>query len=185
MTRLLVEASAGDRQALDRLIPVVYGELRRLAHGYLQNERAGHTLQTTALVHEAYLRLVDQKHLQWQNRTHFFAIAARIMREILTEHARSRGRAKRGGGAVKFSLDEAPVLSDRRAAELVALDDALRSLETIAPRKSRVVELRFFGGLTNEEVAEVLEISPRTVRREWNLAQAWLYREMNREEAPR
>ena len=183
LTQLLIDCSAGSQDAFDQLFPVVYEELRRLAHRYMSRERQGHTLQTTAVVHEAYLRLIDQKHVQWQNRAHFFAIAARMMRRILITHAQSHAYAKRGGGAIKVSLDEAAILSQERAGELVALDEALNNLAAIDPRRSQVVELRFFGGLSNEEIAEVLKISPNTVTRDWNVAKAWLYREMSKEQA--
>lgn len=184
ISQLLTDASKGDKNALDSLMPFVYGELRRLARYYMHQERADHTLQTTALVNEAYIRLIGQQEPGWQSRAHFFAIAARVMRQVLIDHARSRIREKRGGRAMKLSLEHAATLSDERAAEYVALDDALKGLEAIDPRKSRVVELRFFGGLSEEESAEVLGVSSRTVRRDWNLAQAWLYREMNRMEVP-
>jgi RNA polymerase sigma-70 factor (ECF subfamily) len=182
ITRLLIDWSNGSQDALEDLFPLVYEELRRLAHRYMNRERPGHTLQTTAVVHEAYLRLIDQKHVQWQNRAHFFAIAAQMMRRILITYAQSYGYAKRGGGALKVSLDEAAILSQARAGELIALDEALQSLAIIDVRRSQVVELRFFGGLNNEEVAEVLKISPNTVMRDWNVAKAWLYREMNKEQ---
>jgi len=149
----------------------------------MSRERPGHSLQTTAVVHEAYLRLIDQKHVQWQNRAHFFAIAAEMMRRILITHAQSHAYAKRGGGTVNVSLDEAAILSSERASELIALDEALTSLTAIDSRRSQVVELRFFGGLSNEEIAEVLKISRNTVTRDWNVAKAWLYREMSREQA--
>src|ERR1700687_3562247 len=178
ITQLLIAGSNGSQDALEQLFPLVYEELRRLAHRYMSRERPGHTLQTTAVVHEAYLRLIDQKHVQWQNRAHFFAIAAQMMRRILITHAQSHAYAKRGGGAVKVSLDEAAIMSKERAGELIALDEALKSLTAIDPRRSQVVELRFFGGLSNEEIAEVLRISPNTVTRDWNVAKAWLYREM-------
>ena len=183
LTQLLIDWSNGSQDALEQLYPLVYEELRRLAHRYMSRERPGHTLQTTAVVHEAYLRLIDQKHVQWQNRAHFFAIAARMMRRILITHAQSHAYAKRGGGTLKVSLDEAAVLSQERAGELLALDDALGSLTALDPRRSQVVELRFFGGLSNEEIAEVLKISPNTVTRDWNVAKAWLYREMSKEQA--
>ena len=179
ITRLLLAWSDGDRAALERLMPLVERELHRIARRYMRREDPGHTLQTTAVVNEAYLKLIDQRSVRWQNRAHFFAIAAQMMRRILIDHARTQTRAKRGGGAPTLSLDEAAVLSDERAADLVALDDALTSLAAVDPRKSRVVELRFFGGLTEEEIAEVLGVAPRTVERDWNLAQAWLYREMS------
>jgi RNA polymerase sigma-70 factor (ECF subfamily) len=183
VTQLLIDCSNGNRDASDQLFPLVYEELRRLAHRYMSRERPGHTLQTTAVVHEAYLRLIDQKHVQWQNRAHFFAIAAQMMRRILITHAQSSAYAKRGGGALKVSLDEAAILSKERAGELLALDEALTSLTAIDPRRSQVVELRFFGGLSNEEIAEVLKISTNTVTRDWNVAKAWLYREMSKEQA--
>jgi RNA polymerase sigma-70 factor, ECF subfamily len=182
ITQLLIDWSNGSQNALERLFPLVYEELRRLAHRYMSKERPGHTLQTTAVVHEAYLRLIDQKHVQWQNRAHFFAIAAQMMRRILITHAQSHAYAKRGGGVLKVSLDEAAILSRERAGELVALDEALNNLTAIDPRRSQVVELRFFGGLSNEEIAAVLKISPNTVTRDWNVAKAWLYREMSKEQ---
>ena|SRR5438128_10145949 len=176
VTQLLLDWSNGDQSALDHLMPLVYEELHRLAHHYMRREPAGHTLQTSALVNEAYLRLIRQRDVQWQNRAQFFAIAARLMRRILVDHARTQKYAKRGGGALKVSLDQAAVVSQERAAELVALDDALQSLALIDPRRSNVVELRYFGGLSVEETAEVLRISPKTVRRDWNMAKAWLHR---------
>lgn len=182
VTQLLIDCSDGNQDAFNQLFPLVYEELRRLAHRYMTQERRGHTLQTTAVVHEAYLRLIDQKHVQWQNRAHFFAIASQMMRRILITHAQSHAYAKRGGGALKVSLDEAAVLSPERATELIALDEALKSLTAIDPRRSQVVELRFFGGLDNEEIAEVLKISPNTVMRDWKVAKAWLYREMSKEQ---
>jgi RNA polymerase sigma factor (TIGR02999 family) len=184
VTELLIAWSNRNHSAIEEeLFPLVYEELRRLAHRYMSRERPGHSLQTTAVVHEAYLRLIDQKHVQWQNRAHFFAIAAEMMRRILITHAQSHAYAKRGGGTVNVSLDEAAILSRERASELIALDEALTSLTAIDARRSRVVELRFFGGLSNEEIAEVLKISPNTVTRDWNVAKAWLYREMSREQA--
>ena len=182
VTQLLIDWGNGSQDALEQLFPLVYEELRRLAHRYMRRERSGHTLQTTAVVHEAYLRLVDQKHVQWQNRAHFFAIAAQMIRRILITHAQSHAYGKRGGGTLKVSLDEAAILSKERAGELIALDDALASLTAIDPRRSQVVELRFFGGLSNEEIAEVLRVSPNTVIRDWNVAKAWLYREMSKEQ---
>lgn len=182
VTQLLIACSDGNPDAFNQLFPLVYEELRRLAHHYMTQERPGHTLQTTAVVHEAYLRLIDQKHVQWHNRAHFFAIASQMMRRILITHAQSHAYAKRGGGALKVSLDEAAILSPERATELIALDEALTSLTAIDSRRSQVVELRFFGGLDNEEIAEVLKISPNTVTRDWNVAKAWLYREMNKEQ---
>lgn len=176
VTSLLTAWSDGDQTALDRLTPLVYGELRKLAHRYMSRERPGHMLQTTALVNEAYLRLVDQKDVNWQNRAHFFAVAAQVMRHILIDHARSQTRRKRGGEAQLLSLDEAAVMSQERAAELLALDEALDELARIDPRRSRVVELRYFGGLSIEETAEVLKVQPTTVSRDWRWAKAWLYR---------
>jgi RNA polymerase sigma-70 factor (ECF subfamily) len=176
VTQLLIDWGNGDRTALDKLVPVVYQELRRLAAYYMRRERPGHTLQTSALVNEAYMRLVDYRNMRWQSRAHFFAVAAQAMRRILVEHARKRHFAKRGGNALKVSLDEAAIVSQDQAAELVALDDALSSLEALDSRKSRIVELRYIGGLSIEETAEVLEISPATVQREWRAAKAWLYR---------
>lgn len=182
--RLLAEWNDGDRSALDRLLPFVERELHQLAHRYLSRERAGHTLQTTALVNEAYLRLVGQRRTSWQNRAHFFAIAAQIMRRILINHARDRAAEKRGGGARQVSLDEAAVLTDERADELLALDEALDSLAKLDERKGRVVELRYYGGLSVEETAEALGIHPNTVTREWNQAKAFLHRELDKGRAP-
>ncbi len=179
VTKLLVDWSNGDTAALDRLMPLVYDELRRLAHHYMSRERPGHTLQTTALVNEAYLRLVNQKNVHWENRAQFFGLAAKLMRHNLTDHARSLAYAKRGGGARKVSLDEAAILSSEQAGDLVALDDALEKLSKEFPRKCRIVELRYFGGMTVEEAAEVLQVSPVTVMRDWNVAKAWLHRELN------
>jgi RNA polymerase sigma factor (TIGR02999 family) len=182
VTQLLLDWGNGDKAALDKLVPVVYQELRRLARHYMRRERPGHTLQTSALVNEAYMRLVDYEHMRWQSRAHFFAVAAQAMRRILVEHARKRHFAKRGGGAVRVSFDEAATVSGKQAADLIALDDALTSLETIDPRKSRIVELRYIGGLNIEETAEALAISPATVQREWRSAKAWLYREIKQGE---
>jgi RNA polymerase sigma-70 factor (ECF subfamily) len=181
VTHLLLDWSRGDQAALDKLMPLVYGELRRMANRYMRRERSGHTLQATALINEAYLRLVDQQNVQWQNRAHFFAISAQLMRRILVDHARSHTRAKRGGGVLRVSLNEALVPSQERAAELVALDEALKRLATIDLRKSQVVELRFFGGLSVEETAEVLKVTPMTVTRDWKTAKAWLHREISNE----
>jgi RNA polymerase sigma factor (TIGR02999 family) len=180
VTDLLVAWSEGDKQAYDRLVPLVYDELHRLAHRYMSGERAGHTLQTTALVDEAYLRLVNQK-VRWQNRSHFFGIAAEVMRRILVDYARQGRYAKRGGGAQKVELDEAMLMARERSSELIALDDALKRLAEFDERKSRVVELRFFGGLTVDETAKVLGVSPNTVDRDWSTARAWLYKEVNGE----
>jgi RNA polymerase sigma factor (TIGR02999 family) len=174
---LLRAWSDGDRGALDKLTPIVYEELRRLASRYLRRERAGHSLQTTALVNEAYMRLVDYQRMQWQNRAHFFAVSAQLMRRILVEHAR-RHNLKRGGGLQHVSLEEAAEVGGGRAADLVALDDAMDALARLDARKVRVVEMRFFGGLSVEETAEVLKVSPVTVMRDWSTAKAWLYREI-------
>ncbi len=179
MTQLLVSWSEGDESALDRLTPLVYDELRRLAGRYLRNERPGHTLQSTDLVHEAYLRMVDQQSVRWQNRAHFFGIAAQMIRRILVDHARRRHALKRGADAVKLSLDEAIAASGQRDFDLVALDEALENLAKLDPQQSRVVELRFFAGLSIEETAEVLSISPATVKRDWTTAKAWLYRDLS------
>ncbi|HEX3248436.1 MAG TPA: sigma-70 family RNA polymerase sigma factor [Pyrinomonadaceae bacterium] len=168
----------GQKSNLDDLMPAVYDELRRLAQHYLSRERAGHTLQTTALVHEAYLRLVDQKTVDWQNRSQFFGIAAQMMRRILINHARERNAQKRQGYATKVSLDEAISLFETREVDLVALDEALNALAALDPQQAQVVELRFFGGLTIEEVAEVMDISPATTKREWDSAKLWLRRQL-------
>src|SRR3989440_6576254 len=179
VTRLLLDWSKGNQAALDKLMPLVDRELHRLAHHYMRNEKPGHTLQTTALVNEAYLRLVNQKHVHWKNRAHFFALSAQLMRRILVDHARKRNYAKRGGDAQQISFDEAMVVSRERGADLIALDDALDRLAAIDPRKSKVVELRFFGGLSVDETAEALQISAVTVMREWRMAKAWLYSSLN------
>ena len=179
VTRLLVAWSNGDRAARDELMPLVYEELRRLAHRYMGRERPDHTLQTSALVNEAYLRLIDQKDVKWQNRAHFFAIAAQMMRRILVDYARKRSFAKRGGDLRSVPFEEAVIVSPRRAAEVVALDDALTNLAELDPRKSQIIELRFFGGLSIEETAEVLGVSPGTVMRDWTFAKAWLRREIS------
>ena len=181
ITQLLRAWGNGDRQALERLTPLVYEELHRAAHRYMADERAGHTLQTTALVNEVYLRLVDVRGVNWQNRAHFFAICARTMRRILIDFARSRQYQKRGGEAVSVALDDALGVSAQPAVDLVALDDALKGLAKLDPRKIEVVELRFFGGLSVEETAEVLKISPDTVMRDWKFARAWLARELSGE----
>jgi RNA polymerase sigma-70 factor, ECF subfamily len=178
VSQLLVAWGEGDQGARDELMPLVYEELHRLAHQYMSRERPGHTLQTSALLNEAYLRLVDQKETHWRNRAHFFGIAAQMMRRILVDYARSRRYAKRGGSAHQVSLDEGLIVSEERSAEVVALDDALKALATIDERKSQIVELRFFGGLSIEETAELLHVSPGTVMRDWTLAKAWLRREM-------
>ena len=178
VTKLLLAWRAGDPRALEALAPVIHQELHRAAHRYMAGERPGHLLQTTALVNEAYLRLVDWKSVQWQNRAHFFGVAAQMMRRILVDFARELGRAKRGGRAMRVSLSDAGDLPLERAADMVALDDALNALEAFDARKSRVVELRYFGGLSLEETAAALEVSVATVRRDWSLARAWLYREL-------
>jgi RNA polymerase sigma-70 factor, ECF subfamily len=175
---LLLAWSGGDRSALDQLTPIVYRELHRLARHYMRRERPGHSLQTTALVHEAYLRLVDCNRMQWQNRAHFFAVSAQLMRRILVDYAR-RHNLKRGGNVEHISLEEAAGVGSERAADLVALDDAMTALARLDPRKAQVVEMRFFGGLTTEEAAEVLRVSPVTVMRDWSTAKAWLYRQMS------
>lgn len=179
VTELLLAWGQGDDVALEQLIPLVYDELHRLAHRYLGGERAGHLLQTTALVNEAYLRLVDSSRVQWQNRAHFFAVSAQLMRRVLVDFARSRNYQKRGGDAVQISLHEELAGSTERGADLVALDDSLTALATTDERASRVVELRFFGGLSIEETAEALKISPETVKRDWTWAKAWMLREMS------
>jgi len=181
VTDLLRRWGRGDREALDRLMPLVYQELHRMASRYMTGERAGHTLQSTALVHEAYVRLVDQRLVDWQNRAQFFGLAAQAMRRILVDHARSRGRAKRGSGApraVMETLDAVAAPDGVAVEDAVAIDVALNKLQAIDPGQAQLVELRFFGGLTVEEAAEVLSLSPRTVKREWALARAWLHREL-------
>jgi RNA polymerase sigma factor (TIGR02999 family) len=179
LTQILQSWSKGDQQALDKLIPIVYDELRRLAHHYMIRERPGHTLQTTALVHEAYLRLIDQRNANWQNRAHFFAIAAQIMRRILVDQFRSNRAAKHGGLAQQLSFDEAIGVSNERDVDLQLLDEALIDLAALDKQQSMVVELRIFGGLTVQETAEVLQISPTTVKREWRMAKAWLYNQIS------
>lgn len=179
VTQLLLAWSEGDEGALQQLIPLIYEELRRLAKRYMRRERTGHSLQTTALVNEAYLRLVDLKNVRWHNRAHFFAISARVMRRILVDFARSRRYAKRGKGLEPVALEEALVVSSQPSTDLVALDDALKSLARLDDRKSQVVEMRFFGGLTVEETAEVMKVSEKTVRRDWKLAKVWLVRELS------
>ena len=178
ITGLLVDWSNGDQTALEKLLPLVEQELRRLAHSYMRRENPDHTLQTTALVNEAYLKLIDQKKTRWQNRAHFFGIAARIMRRILLNYARDQHREKRGGKAVQVSLSEASVVCLEKPEELIALDEALERLAAVDERKSRVVELRYFGGLEIDEIAEVLKVAPITVMRDWKFAKAWLFREM-------
>jgi RNA polymerase sigma factor (TIGR02999 family) len=180
VTGLLLAWGEGDRTALDRLIPLVHDELHRMAHRYMSGEREGHTLQTTALINEAYLRLVDSGRMHWQNRAHFFAVSAEVMRRILVDFARSRHYQKRGGNAVHLPLDQVLEVSPEREADLVALDEALIALAGIDQRKSKIVELRFFGGLSVKETAEVLKVSPETVMREWKLAKVWLLRELSK-----
>jgi RNA polymerase sigma factor (TIGR02999 family) len=177
VSTLLRAWTEGDESALERLTPIVYDELHRLARGYMRRERAGHSLQTTDLVNEAYMRLADYKQMQWQDRAHFFAVSAQVMRRILVEHAR-RHNLKRGGNVEHVSLEEASVIGSGRNTDLVALDDAMKTLARLDPRKVQVVEMRFFGGLSVEETAEVLKVSPVTVMRDWTRAKAWLYREM-------
>jgi RNA polymerase sigma factor (TIGR02999 family) len=181
VTQLLLAWSEGDKQALDRLVPLVYDELRRLAQSYMRKERAVQTLQTTALIHEAYLRLIDADRVQWRNRAHFFGIAARLMRQILVGAARERGCQKRGGGAERVSLDETMVIDERLDENLVALDEALGELAQFDARKAQVVEMRFFGGLTEEEIAAALDVSRETVRRDWRLTRSWLKRKLSGE----
>ena len=176
VTKLLRKVSDGDETAPEKLLPLVYDELRKLAHGYMENERADHTLQATALVHEAYIRLVDWENVSWENRAHFFAVAARVMRKILVDYARQKKAQKRGGQ--KLALDDAVSFASEREFDLIALDDALESLAKLDARQAQIVELRFFGGLTIEETAEVLNISPATVKREWAMAKAWLFERM-------
>lgn len=181
VTQLLVELTDGKTAVLELLLPIVYKELRNLANNYLRRERADHTLQPTALVHEAYLKLVDQKNVQWQNRAHFFGVAANIMRRILVDHARKHKADKRGGEFAKEQLEESIiVVSDEKSVELLALDDALETLAKVDPQKSRIVELRYFGGLSVEETAEVMGISEITVKRHWKMAKAWLYGQISR-----
>ena len=179
VTRLLRDWSGGDAGAAERLMPLVYEELRRLARSYLRRERSDHTLQTTALVNEAYLKLVDQSRVSWQDRHHFFGIAAQMMRRVLIDHARAHAAEKRGGPQGKVSLEEANVPTGERAMELVELDDALQRLAEVFPRKGKVVELRFFGGFSVEETADILGVSDKTVMREWESAKLWLYRQMD------
>lgn len=176
ITKLLADWGKGDREALDKLTPLVYAELRRIARRQMSGERPGHTLQTTALVNEAYLKLSGQGGFEWHDRAHFFAVCAQVMRHILIDHARAHARDKRGGGAIQVSLDDAALVAEEQSANFVALDEALRTLEAVDPQKGRIVELRYFAGLSVEETAEVLKISPTTVRREWRRAKAWLYR---------
>jgi RNA polymerase sigma factor (TIGR02999 family) len=181
ITQLLIDWNNGSPEAMEKLMPMVESELRRIAANYMRRERPGHTLQTGALVNEAYLKLVDQREVRWQNRSHFFALASQLMRRILLDHARSQRRAKRGGDAIPINLDDVAVMAPEKSADLVALDDALTRLAEFDPRKAKIVEMRFFGGLTVDEVAEALGIAPITVMLHWRLARAWLQREMRGE----
>jgi RNA polymerase sigma-70 factor (ECF subfamily) len=181
ITELLHEWGAGNEQALEKLTPLLYKELHRIAHRYMEQERPEHTLQTTALINEAYLRLIDRENVRWQNRAHFLGVSALLMRRILVDSARSRKYAKRGGGVHLLSLEAALTVSHDRARQIVAVDEALQTLETFDPRKCRIAELRFFGGLTVEEIAHVLKVSVRTIFREWDLTKAWLTRELSSE----
>lgn len=181
ITQLLLAWGNGDKMALDRLVPLVYDELRRLARNYMRHQRGGHTLQTTALVNEAYLRLIDSSRVNWQNRTHFFAISAQLMRRVLVDFARAKNSLKRGGERIRVTLDERIEAPVERETDLVALDEALQSLARLNARQAQIVELRYFGGLSEEEIAETLKISTRTVRRDWSIARAWLYRTLNAE----
>lgn len=180
VTQLLIEWSNGDKEALDQMMPLVYSELRRIAASHLRRERTEHTLQPTALVHEAYIRLINQQRANWQNRAQFFGVAAQMMRRILINHANERVAAKRGGGALKISLSEAESQMEITDSSLLALDESLTRLAQLDPRKSRIIELKFFGGLKIEEIAEVMQLSHATIEREWTLARAWLHREMQR-----
>ena len=182
ITQLLVAWNRGDQAALEALSPLINHELRRLAERYMAGERPGHLLQPTALVNEAWLRLIDWRNVEWQNRAHFIGLAAQIMRRILVDFARAQQSEKRGGDGIRVSLAEAANVPSERSADLVALDEAMQALEKLSPRQARVVELRFFGGLTDEESAETLNVSIGTVRRDWRLAEAWLFRELNRKE---
>jgi RNA polymerase sigma factor (TIGR02999 family) len=181
VTQLLGEWSGGDEGALEKLIPLVQPELHRLAHYYMSRERAGHTLQTTALLNEAYLQLTDKTQLPWQNRTHFMAVAAQLMRRIMVDHARARHALKRGAGAIRVTLDETALVTEQRAEELLALDEALEKLAAFDRRRCEIVEMRYFGGLNVEEIADVLKVHPNTVMRDWRAAKAWLYAELTTE----
>ena len=181
LTQLLGDWSGGDEGALEKLIPLVQPELHRLAHYYMSRERAGHTLQTTALLNEAYLQLTDKTQLPWQNRTHFMAVAAQLMRRIMVDHARARHALKRGAGAIRVTLDETALVTEQRAEELLALDEALEKLAAFDRRRCEIVEMRYFGGLNVEEIADVLKVHPNTVMRDWRAAKAWLYAELTTE----
>lgn len=182
VTRILQNWRDGDQSALDQLLPMVYQELRRLADQFLRREAPGHTLQATALVHEAYLRLIDQNQSNWQNRAHFFGVAANLMRQILIQHARAKHADKREGDRRKIYIDDAGAIGQDRPLDLIALDDALQTLAQVSPRQNQIVELRYFGGLSIEETAEVMDLSPATIKREWSMAKAWLLRELSRDE---
>jgi len=179
VTQLLIDWRNGDRSAIDKLMPIVYEELRRIARRYMRQERPSHTLQTTALVHEAYCKLLDQREMQWQNRAHFFAVAAQVMRRLLVDHARTRRYAKRGGGARAVSLDEVALVTEDRAEQVLAVDEALTRLAALDRRKGEIVELRYFGGLSAEETGEVLGVAAITIKREWLKAKAWLQRDLD------
>ena len=181
VTQLLGDWSGGDAGALEKLIPLVQPELHRLAHYYMSRERGGHTLQTTALLNEAYLQLTDKRPLPWQNRTHFMAVAAQLMRRIMVDHARARHALKRGAGAIRVTLDETALVTEQRAEELLALDEALEKLAEFDRRRCEIVEMRYFGGMTVEEIADVLKVHPNTVMRDWRAAKAWLYAELTTE----
>ena len=181
VTQLLGDWSGGDEGALEKLIPLVQPELHRLAHYYMSRERVGHTLQTTALLNEAYLQLTDKTQPPWQNRTHFMAVAAQLMRRIMVDHARARHALKRGAGAIRVTLDETALVTEERAEELLALDEALEKLAEFDRRRCEIVEMRYFGGLTVEEIADVLKVHPNTVKRDWRAAKAWLYAELTTE----
>ena len=183
VTRLLLDWGNGNDAARDELMPLIYSELRQVAEKYLNQERPGHTLQPTALVHEAYIRLVEQTHPEWKSRAHFFAVASQVMRQVLVDHARSKSAAKRGSGCVTLTFDEAIALPQTSQVDVVALDDALSSLSSMDPRQAQIVDLRFFGGLSIEDTAQVLGISPATVNREWSTARMWLQRELRRSDA--
>ncbi len=180
ITQLLVAWGDGDKEALDDLMPFVYQELRRLAKNYMRNQRSDHTLQTTALVNEAYLRLIDSSQVRWQNRTHFFAISAQLMRRILIDFARAKNANKRGGDSPKITFDERLPVSVEKETELIALDEALKELAVMSPRQAQIVEMRYFGGMNEKEIGEALEISTRTVRRDWRVAKAWLFRKLKK-----
>lgn len=181
ITKLLRDWSNGDKSALEKLVPLIETEIHNIAHRHMRHERSGGILQTTALIDEAYLRLIDMNSVQWQNRAHFFAICARIMRQVLVDYARNRNREKRGGGVIMIALEEAVAVAQSRGEDVIKLDEALKALAEVDQRKSQIVELLFFGGLSIKETAEVLKVSPRTVDREWHLARAWLYRELSKE----